>query len=796
MADFGERVVLWIRSVPEQDAAQTSHAPWLMHVQGLVDAHAGQLELGLGLCLIASFDGLDLEAAVSCARELVEGARAFQPPYLVQIGLALGEVSRPDLAERHYCSGAAWDRAQTLSHRARANEIVFDEVAEQRGQEKWLFRREVMAGRVPGYVLDTDHYSKAQCRLALSQLRTTALPNSSLQVLEQLLALRARPSQQRVLLRAFSEVAAYQCVERLLAHHPPPLLLVVGSNAGCLRPLGSLALALRRTWPTEERFTQAELQPAQRSCFQALMHGAAVQRADVVEALSGLLHDHTTADDRPHIVLEQLPEIDPASLAVLAEVLMSAEITALVIMTLTTEASAPAQLLSAHEVSEVNLPLLALEERAAVTAAALSRPVIDELATRIAAQSGPDGFGLFEALRTLIASGDLIWDGKTFGWRGSPRQGAGIVPVEALITERVVGLPESGYRVLEAVCCAPRQMGRAFVAALAQRDGLDLEAFVSGAMALEREGWVDENLDLGAIHATVRAVMRNLIPPARAAELHGYAAELARSYMPDACFGSGEVAYHLFEAGALAEAARALVEAAHAAMDMGFQRMALRLLATAVEWEPSTQIRKAARALARSVRPPAPPPALGDSATLRANDVEPAQQQDGASTSAEAEPDGTSATLGQGALRLALAALTRRDFEATERWLDAMLADGGSLAPALRVLALSHLMRGDPDSAVAVLQRRHEDEAPAATRARDMLCWGLVRLAQGDPSQAIRMSLASLALARQRSDLRGEAAALQVMSFAYRSLDRGEDAVQLEAAASARLQGHMPGVAV
>jgi tetratricopeptide (TPR) repeat protein len=151
--------------------------------------------------------------------------------------------------------------------------------------------------------------------------------------------------------------------------------------------------------------------------------------------------------------------------------------------------------------------------------------------------------------------------------------------------------------------------------------------------------------------------------------------------------------------------------------------------------------------------------------------------------------------MGQGALRSALAALTRRDFDATERWLDAMLADGGSLAPALRVLALSHLMRGDPESAVAVLQRSQAAEAPVSTRARDMLCWGLVRLAQGDPSQAIRLSLASLALARQRSDARGEAAALQVLSFAYRCLEREDDAMQLEAAATARLQEHRPSAA-
>jgi tetratricopeptide (TPR) repeat protein len=787
MADFGERTVLWIRSVPELDAAPLSHAPWLTHVFSSIESRGGQVELALGMCQVASFDGLDLEAAVGCARELVATARAHQPVYAVHIGLALGEVSRPEDADRQF-GGAAWDRAQALSHRARPYEIIFDELAEQRGQEKWLFARDVSCDRVQGYALEPVHFSKAECRLALTELRRAALPHSSLQVLDELLRLRARPLQQRVLLRAYSEVAASQCIERLLSHRPPPLLLVVSGNAGCLRPLGSLALALRRAWPTEEAFEQASLHTAQRACLQALMQGAAVQRSDVASALSLLLHEHAVDDDRPHIVFEQLQEVDPASLAVLAEVLMSPEIPAFVLLTLTSEASAPAQLLTAHEIRELIVPVLSIEERAAIASASLSRPA-DDLALRIAALGGPDGFGLMEALRTLVASGDLIWSGSSFGWRDAPRQGAGIVPVEALITERAVGLPESAYRVLEAISCAPRQLGREFVAALTARDGLNDEAFEQGAAVLAREGWLDDALDLGATHAAIRNVMRNLIPPARAAELHGFAAELARATMPEPGFGSGEIAYHLFEAGKLSDAACALVEAAHAAMDMGFQRMALRLLATAVEWDPSTQIRKAARALARSVRPPAPPPVPGESGTLAANDTE----QDDDDQAASSEPDGPSATMGQSALRLALAALTRRDFEATERWLDAMLADGGSLAPALRVLALSHLMRGDPESAVAVLQRRQEDEASVATRARDMLCWGLVRLAQGDPSQAIRFSLASLSLARQRADVRGEAAALQVLSFAYRSLERDEDALQLEAAAATRLQDHLPG---
>jgi tetratricopeptide (TPR) repeat protein len=364
------------------------------------------------------------------------------------------------------------------------------------------------------------------------------------------------------------------------------------------------------------------------------------------------------------------------------------------------------------------------------------------------------------------------------------------MPVEALLTERVTGLPEAAYRVLETICCSPRHMGQDLVTAIAARDGLSDETFADGVATLQRERWVDASLSLGTADASLRSVMRNIIPPARAAELHGYAADIVRKRMPEPCFGSGEIAYHLFEAGRLPNAASALVDAAHAAMETGFQRMALRLLATAVEWDPSTQIRKAARELAQSARPPMPSAQLVAGAPSVV--IEPPQPANDSARGDTTDEDGNTMLMGQNALRSALDALTRRDFEATERWLDAMLAGGGSLAPALRVLALSHLMRGDPESAAQVLQRQLTEEAPAATRARDLLCWSLVRLAQGDAAQAIRLGLASLSLARRQPDVRGEAAALQVLSFAYRALEREQDALQLEAAAEARLQAHLP----
>ena len=253
--------------------------------------------------------------------------------------------------------------------------------------------------------------------------------------------------------------------------------------------------------------------------------------------------------------------------------------------------------------------------------------------------------------------------------------------------------------------------------------------------------------------------------------------------MPEPCFGSGEIAYHLLESGQVPAAAQALVEAAHCAMDTGFQRMALRLLATAVEWDPSTQIRKAARALARVVSPAPSEPKISLSETPQADDEY---------EELKSEELGQPLSMGKSAMRSALDALAQRDFDAAERWLDSALAAGGDRAAAQRLLSLSHLMRGDLESAITALQRSQSGELAMPAQARETLCWAIVRLAAGDPEDAIRTALVALASARDLADARGEAAVLRVLSMAYRSLERDEDALQLEAAAVTRLRGFVP----
>ena len=786
MAELEERSVLWIRGVPERDASTTSLSEWLDSSRRLAAISGGRVELTVGLTLVLSFDALDLEDAVECARGALQIGREQSPVMAVHVGLAVGEVGKRDWDGQPVFVGAAFDRAQLLCQRARAFEIVFDEAAEQRGDELWLFAREIWSDRVRGYVLEPTHWSKRACRNALALLRPAPLSQAAVPVFDQLQQRSREAGQRRVALHAGARASALDLLTRLVELASPSLLLCVSESAGSLRPLGSLSLAVRRMWPTPEALQAAGLAPEVESCLLALASGAALQRADLVESLGALLRaapGEPRQRARPIIVLEELPEIDPASLAVLAEVLMEPEIDALVLMTLPLDASVPAQLMPADQLHELYLPPLPLEDRMSVAEAVLSLPAGSDIAQRVALLGGPHLHGLLEAIRTLVSSGDLIWTGESFAWRLGPRQGASTVPIEALLTERVVGLPPGAYRVLEVACSCPILAAEELLQQVAARDGVAEEEFQRGLAQLQGESLMPVAAPLGGSDSVIRGVMRNLIPPARAAELHRYAAESLRERMPEPCFGSGEIAYHLLESGHVPAAAQALVEAAHCAMDTGFQRMALRLLATAVEWDPSTQIRKAARALARVVNPVPSEPKVSLSEV---------PQLDEEYEELKSEELGQPLSMAKSAMRSALGALADRDFDAAERWLDSVLAAGGDRAAAQRVLSLSHVMRGDLDNAIAALQRSQAADLPLPARARETLSWAIVRLAAGDASEAIRTGLTALALARDQGDAHGEAAVLRVLAICYRSLERDEDALQLEAAAVTRLRGFVP----
>jgi hypothetical protein len=495
-----------------------------------------------------------------------------------------------------------------------------------------------------------------------------------------------------------------------------------------------------------------------------------------------LVQEHSGAEGRPIIVLEELTEIDPASLGVLAEAAMSPGWNALIVMTLPRGASVPPQL-SAANLQDLSLSPLPLDDKIAVAEAVLGLEPGSEIAQRIAHSCGDSAHSVIEAVRTLVSAGDLVQREERFVWRIGPRQGGSAVPVEALITERVSGLIPSAYRVLEIICAAPRHAGREFLEQVAMHDGVNAEEFADGLDPLRVEGFVDDALSLGRGDAALRGALRNIMPPARAAELHRFVADLLRIRMPRPCFGSGELAFHLAEGGQNTAAAAALIDAAHAATEAGFQRVAMRLLATAVDWDGSTQTRKATSELARAVGAAGRPSgrAHSSASTVAAVTVTEEEYEELKSSDLELPSE-----MAQAAMRSALQAFNHRDYDSVERWLDAAVAAGGGRIAAQRVLAMAHVARGELQDAARTLQRATGNaEVSAAVRARDTLSWSILHLAAGDPQQSVREALSALAQNRTLRDQLGATAALRVLAMGYRVLERAAEAERLEAAAGA-----------
>jgi tetratricopeptide (TPR) repeat protein len=471
-------------------------------------------------------------------------------------------------------------------------------------------------------------------------------------------------------------------------------------------------------------------------------------------------------------VLDQLHEIDPATLGVVAEALLEPACAAIAFITAPVGASVPPALAPSEQTVELLLPELKAQERLSLAETLLSLPPGSEIAQRVAWLGGDSAVGILEAARTLVSSGDLVRDGATFVWRSEPRR-AGTVPVEALLTERVAGLSHHAYRLLELLCVAPPDPARDIVDEALSRDGLSNAEIMAGQSQLEAEGFVDAHLSLGHTDAVVRSALRNQMPPARAAELHRFVADGLRARLPLPSLASAQLAYHLAEGGQEPEAARALIDAARAAAEASFHRVALRLLAAAIELDGSADVRRDASETARGLDGL---PHVGQG-PRRTTSEQPAR----AESSSQLPPP---ASLADESIFAARAALLAGDHESVERYIDAAMAAGFGRSAAQRLLALSQLARGDVQDASRTLARGSLPNAAREVQARDALCHALFSLGEGQPERAVREALQALGDSRTQSDGTGELAALAVLSRCYRALGRPDDAERLSARAT------------
>jgi hypothetical protein len=761
---------------------QAEHSErWTELAVARIRASGAEVLAGIGATVVAAFDSIELIDAVELARSLADDAGNMAGELKVSLGVAIGEVEQivePGKAPTY--RGAVIDRAQALANRARAGEVVLDADAAAGASEQYLFGREISAGGTRGVALDPHNARKEDCRLSLALLQPLPLAKSASDAFDSLRVLALTEGQTRIALQCASPFAALDLVDRLAALAPPPLRLRISRKAGGLQPLGGLELALRRAWPDDAAREAAGLPPALRAVLKTLLRGQAVARADMVEALSKLLELHVKGRARPWIVLDQLHEIDPATLGVVAETLITTDLDCLLVMTLPIEANVPPALMPKGELHQLVLPELSAPESRALAAAILSLDESSDVAQRVAALGGDSALGVLESARTLISAGDLVPRGgkgaraKGFAWRDVPRSGAGQIPVEALITERALGLPHSAYRVLETLCLAPPDASRELIEAVIGRDGMNESELDAGLVQLSAEGFVESGLGLGSADATIRAAVRNSMPPARAAELHRFVAEELRSRQKAPGFGSAQVAFHLAEGGQESEASRALLDAGGAAAGAGFQRVALRLLATAVELDGSADVRKLASEIASTVEAAAAAAQSTGTSTASLPKVD--------SIAPASEPP----NMALSAMRSACKAFTERDYDAAERWIDTAVAAGWGRAAAHRMQAIAQLARGDTSEATLTLSRASTVDAAPEVQARVALSWALIHMESGHPRQAVRDALGALATSRRTSDKAGELAALHVLAFCYGNLDRADEAKRIAEAAQAR----------
>ncbi|MFI5309387.1 MAG: hypothetical protein ACHQ53_18675, partial [Polyangiales bacterium] len=387
------------------------------------------------------------------------------------------------------------------------------------------------------------------------------------------------------------------------------------------------------------------------------------------------------------------------------------------------------------------------------------------------------------ATRTLVSSGDLVHDSDGFRWRAQPRHAALPIPIDGLMAERVAGLEANAQRALEALCIAPPSAAGASIEHIAMLDGLNAANLTAGLAQLAQEGWLDRHGSLGPLEQAVRTAVRNGMPPSRAAELHRFVAEALRAQdiEPERpSFAHALLAHHLAEGGREREAAEALLDAARAAIESGFPRMAVRLAAVARKLDGSSEIMARARhvvglldatASATATLPPeaeiTPPrhsTRPGD-ATLRRS--ESPRHMAGA------------------AMRAATAAIAEGELDAAEGLIDTAVAAGWDRAAAQRISSVLYLRRGQVPEAVRALKQARVPNADPHTRCRDAIAAALILLESGEAMDALRSGLEALASARRDADHRGEHVALRVLSDCLRALGRDIDAERVDRAAQA-----------
>jgi hypothetical protein len=774
-----ERVIVWHRWSPPADPGREAIAfslGWRDLSRDRLLAAEAELLVELGGSAVFSLEVTKVTRAIEiCLSVIRDAEREESNAGGLSFGVAVGSIGRVPQDGGSWV-GDALDRAQALANAAGTHELVLDGAAQAATSNVFLFAREVALGPgLSGAVLDRAFPRRADCQRALAHLKKPPFAAEGQAQFEALRRLAKSPGRHRVLLVGPHGSGVGQWIARVTSELAPPSWLDVRALGASLAPLSGLMYALRRlpnaASPENVLVRDDEGDRQARAALVAVREGRGVSRREAVLALRQYIARCALPGRRAVISVDPSAEIDPGTVGVIAEAVRENGPDVLLMMRLLLESKPPEALRGG--LAEVRVRGLSQAESRTLAAAMLGVDPPNDVARRAAAMGGASPLAVAEALRVLVASGDVVFDAGVFRWRRGPAGRLNTLGLDALLEERYDALAAPLRRALEVLATVPDADDRALCAEVAESDGLFEETFARAVEELDTLGLARVDARGTSVSETMRQVVQLAMTPARSLELHGNVARaLARRVAPEHDFARATLAYFLARAGSVTEAAEMFLEVASCAGQHGFVRAGVRLAAAAVEADPSETTRTRAAQIAerlseRQLATRTSPLGTGTLPALRPE-----------------EPRRPSLDVASQARTRAVQAILARDFDEVERAVELLVAAGRDAASVDRLRAVTLLVKGDRDGATLLLTRlREAANGGGGESPKLLLTLALLAIAGGELTEAVRGGLRALSLARQGLDTSGERACLSVLALCYLGLGREAEAQRLAQAA-------------
>ena len=616
-----ERFVLWHRILPpafEQEETTAAAAQWARYVTREVPVAGGEVISSLAGTVVASFGVDELRNAVNLALRLLSEAEAQPVPaggLPIAFGIATGPIQRTrDERGSEDRMGSAIDRAQLLANQGQAGEVVLDVEAREAAARMYLFGRTVSTASVTlrGETVDRRRPFLSLCREAVAELAPAPIPASLRHALEPIKKAAARGVTRTFFLEAPLGTGARAGLFKLRDELRPPAFLELGAVPGGLEPLGSLRLALLAAWQTPERLGEL-VEAGHPEAAQALAdiaRGNPPPRRAAASAMKTLLTSLRGRRGLPWFYLDRVSAVDPATLSLLADILNDESVVALACIRLL-DKQIPADLQDVTTPTSLTLSNLEANEALLIASAIVGAQTPSDIAKQVVIAGGGSLLGLTEAARTMVAAGDIVWDGQRFVWRKTPRESRKFTGPRGLLEERMTALDGSSLRYLEMACAALPASSARVIDAAAELDGFDPEQRAAARHALIADRLIGVTAKPSS--EVLRRIVIQRMPPARRAEIYRFLSKALCEQEPH--FGPAMAATtgaYDCEGGDLDAGVTALLNVGALAAKRGYTSAAVRLAAVAVQYRPDEKTRLEASQISQSARRSSLPPSLDE----------------------------------------------------------------------------------------------------------------------------------------------------------------------------------------